>query len=167
MCVLVLTLTLTHHLFPLADFSATFPHKLTGAIVFLALLHPLSRDSIRHKTGKENHAQPNRAVAPRTTRCPSVTNYSFPLIHSLLPCHEQNDKAFHQHQPHPSLKSRLMSSRSWQTTASCWVQESVPALPPASPPRDTVAGCAGKEVPIPSQTQPGPCRSSDCSRSRG
>lgn len=78
-----LTLTLTHHLFPLADFSGTFPHKLTAKIVFLALLHPFSRDSVRHKTGKENHPQPNRAVAPRTTRCPSITNYLFPLIHSV------------------------------------------------------------------------------------
>lgn len=31
----------------------------------------------------ENHPQPNRAVAPRTTRCPSITNYLFPLIHSV------------------------------------------------------------------------------------
>lgn len=98
----------------------------------------------------ENHPQPNRAVAPRTTRCPSATNYLFPLIHSLLPCHEQNYKAFHQYQPHPSLKPTLTSSGSWQTTASCWVLESVPASPPARPPRDTVARCAGKEVPIPS-----------------
>lgn len=101
---------------------------------------PFSRDSFRHKTGKENHPQSNRAVAPRTTRCPSATNCLLPLIHSLLPCHEQNYKAFHQYQPHPSLKSALTSSRSWQTTANHWVPESVPASPLASPPRDTVTG---------------------------
>lgn len=44
-----LTLTLRHLLFPLADFSGTFSHNLTGAIALLALLHPFSPDSFRHR----------------------------------------------------------------------------------------------------------------------
>lgn len=148
-----LTPTLRHHLFPLTDFSGTFPHKLTGTIAFLALLHPFSPDSFRYKTGKENHPQANQVVAPHTTRCPSATNYL--LLAVTLP--RAKRQSFPPVPAHPLLKSTLTSSGSWQTTASCWVQESVPVSPLASPPRDTEAGCAGKEVPTPSapQTQHG------------
>lgn len=163
------SLTLRHHLFFLADFSGTFPHKLTGAIAFLALLHPFSSDSFRHKTGKENHPHANRAVAPHTTRCPSATNCLFPLIHSLLPCHEQNYKAFHQFQPYPLLKPTLTSSGSWQTTANCWVLGSVPASPPASPPGtpwQAVLARRRQSHQSHRHSRAGLCRSSDCSRSR-
>lgn len=102
---------------------------------------PFPQDGFRNKTGKGNRTRAQRALVLCTTRCPSTTNYLFPLIQSLLPYPEQNYKAVLQYQTHHSRRPTLACSGSWQTAASRRVSESVPASPPAWPPlRDTVPG---------------------------